>query len=71
VDELSAPVAKLGDVWQLGRHRLMCGSSTDKDSVLNLTENNPVYLIYTDPPYGMNAVSKSGVLLKNYKKDIT
>lgn len=48
----------------------MCGSSTDKDSILKLTENNPIYLIYTDPPYGMNAVSKSGVLSKNYKTDI-
>ena len=70
VDEDAEPIAKLGDIWQLGRHRLMCGSSTDKDSVLKLTENNPVYLIYTDPPYGMNAVSKSGVLSKNYKTDI-
>lgn len=70
VDEQSDPVAKIGDIWQLGRHRLMCGSSTDKDSVLKLTENNPIYLIYTDPPYGMNAVSKSGVLSKNYKRDI-
>lgn len=70
VDEYAEPIAKLGDIWQLGRHRLMCGSSTDKESVLKLTENNPVYLIYTDPPYGMNAVSKSGVLSKNYKTDI-
>ena len=70
VDEENEPIAKLGDIWQLGRHRLMCGSSTDKDSILNLTENNPIYLIYTDPPYGMNAVSKSGVLSKNYKTDI-
>ena len=70
VDEDAEPITKLGDIWQLGRHRLMCGSSTDKDSVLKLTENNPVYLIYTDPPYGMNAVSKSGVLSKNYKTDI-
>lgn len=70
VDEDSEPIAKLGDIWQLGRHRLMCGSSTDKESILKLTENNPIYLIYTDPPYGMNAVSKSDVLSKNYKTDI-
>lgn len=70
VDEEAEPRCQLGDIWQLGRHRLMCGSSTDKDSVLKLTENNPIYLIYTDPPYGMNAVSKSGVLSKNYKTDI-
>ena len=70
IDEDAEPISKLGDSWQLGRHRLMCGSSTDKDSILKLTENNPIYLIYTDPPYGMNAVSKSGVLSKNYKTDI-
>lgn len=70
VDEENEPITKLGDIWQLGRHRLMCGSSTDKDSIIKLTENNPIYLIYTDPPYGMNAVSKSGVLSKNYKTDI-
>ena len=70
VDEENEPITKLGDIWQLGRHRLMCGSSTDKDSVLKLTLNNPIYLIYTDPPYGMNAVSKSGVLSRNYKTDI-
>lgn len=69
VDEENEPITKLGDIWQLGRHRLMCGSSTDKDDVLKLTDNNPIYLIYTDPPYGMNAVSKSGVLSKNYKTD--
>lgn len=70
VDEDAEPITKLGDIWRLGRHRLMCGSSTDKDSIFKLTENNPIYLIYTDPPYGMNAVSKSGVLSKNYKTDI-
>ena len=70
VDEENEPITKLGDIWELGRHRLMCGSSTDKDDVLKLTDNNPIYLIYTDPPYGMNAVSKSGVLSKNYKTDI-
>lgn len=70
IDEEKEPTVKYGDIWQLGRHRLMCGSSTDKESILKLTESNPVYLIYTDPPYGMNAVSKSGVLQKNYKTDI-
>lgn len=70
VDEEAEPITKLGDIWQLGRHRLMCGSSTEKQDVLKLTENSPIYLIYTDPPYGMNAVSKSGVLSKKYKTDI-
>lgn len=64
------PKAKLGDIYQLGNHRLMCGDSINENDIKKLVENNPIYLIYTDPPYGMNAVSKSGVLSKTYKTDI-
>lgn len=64
------PKSKRGDIWLLGRHRLMCGDSTSEVDVNTLVNNEPIYLIQTDPPYGMNAVSKSGVLSKNYKIDI-
>ena len=70
VPEEVEPIAKQGDIWQLGRHRLMCGSSTDVSNIEDLLNGNTPDLIYTDPPYGMNAVSKSGVLSKNYKTDI-
>lgn len=70
VDVPEEPKSKLGQIYQLGRHRLMCGSSTDEKSVKMLTQNQPICLVYTDPPYGMNAVTKSGVLSKNYKTDI-
>ena len=48
------PKAKLGDIYQLGRHRLMCGDSTDKKSIEKLIDGIKINMIYTDPPYGMN-----------------
>lgn len=54
VDEDSEPIVKLGDIWQLGRHRLMCGDSTDKATVELLMDGKKADLLLTDPPYGID-----------------
>lgn len=48
------PVTRLGDLWQLGRHRLMCGDSTSHGQVTQLMAGNRADLVFTDPPYGVN-----------------
>ena len=51
VDEENEPIAKLGDIWQLGRHRLMCGSSTNIEDVEKLMNGNKARVLFTSPPY--------------------
>lgn len=51
------PKTKLGDVWQLGRHRLICGDSTDVATVERLLDGSRAELLLTDPPYGINVVN--------------
>ena len=72
-DELPEEVetrCKLGDIWRLGDHRLICGDSTDVNVIDRLMDGAKADMVFTDPPYGMNAVSKSGVLSEHYKTDI-
>lgn len=48
------PKTRPGDIYQLGRHRLMCGDSTSIDAVEKLMDGVVIDLIHTDPPYGIN-----------------
>lgn len=54
------PVTVEGDVWLLGRHRLMCGDSTSIDAVEKLMDGRAVDLIFTDPPYNVSFNGRSG-----------
>jgi DNA modification methylase len=47
------PISKMGDVWILGNHRVMCGDSTDGGDVALLMNGEKAQLLHADPPYGM------------------
>ena len=77
-DEIPEPpveaVTKPGDIWQLGRHRLMCGDSTDEIQVTKLIDNSYIELAFTDPPYGVSYTGglqfKNGIVEKNNREMI-
>jgi len=55
----SEPVTQLGDVWVLGRHRLICGDSTNGEVVARLMAGGQASLLWTDPPYNVAYVGKT------------
>jgi DNA modification methylase len=56
---------KEGDLWQLGRHRLLCGDSTIKENVERLMTGNQADMVFTDPPYSVNYTEKAKNVLKS------
>ena len=50
-------VCKLGDIWQLGEHRLLCGDATKKENIELLLDGNKADMVFTDPPYGIDVVA--------------
>jgi|18_taG_2_1085343.scaffolds.fasta_scaffold31864_2 site-specific DNA-methyltransferase (adenine-specific) len=53
-DTPEEPITKLGDIWQLGKHRLLCGDATKEEDVNKLMDGAKADMVFTDPPYGMN-----------------
>ena len=62
------PISKLGDIWILGNHRVMCGDSVDYEDVHKLMDNKIANLVNTDPPYGVNY--QSNMRTKSEKFDV-
>lgn len=77
VPEVVDPVAKLGQIYKLGEHRLMCGDSTDEATVAKLMNGEKADMVFTDPPYGINEKGDrshrggltQGNKLKDFKDD--
>jgi ParB-like chromosome segregation protein Spo0J len=62
------PITKLGDIWILGKHRLMCGDSTSVDAVERLMAGERPRMVFTDPPYGI-AHSGKGITANGVGND--
>ena len=60
-----ASFVEKGDVWTVGKHRLMCGDATSKEDVQILMGDTKGNLILTDPPYGVSFKSSSGLTIEN------
>lgn len=69
---------RLGEIWELGVHRLMCGDSTDTQALETLMGGGLADMVFTDPPYGvaigdknklLNSVQKAGCCTENIKND--
>lgn len=64
-----AAFVQRGDIWQVGRHRLMCGDATSEEDVATLMDGKKANLIVTDPPYNVAFESSDGLSIKNDKMD--
>ena len=68
IPEVKESRVKLGDVWELGKHRLMCGDSTKESDVEKLMNGEKADMVFTDPPYGINYSSNMRTKTEKFKE---
>ena len=68
IPEVKESRVKLGDVWQLGKHRLMCGDSTKESDVNKLMNAQKADMVFTDPPYGISYSSNMRTKTEKFKE---
>ena len=65
IPEVEEAITKQGDLWLLGKHRLLCGDATKKEDVDLLMDGNKADMVFTDPPYGMDLNTNYKNIYKN------
>ena len=66
---IETPYAKRGDIFVLGKHRLMCGDSTDSNDVKVLLNDELVDMVFTDPPYNVDYEGTAGKIQNDKQED--
>lgn len=68
---IKEPISKRGDIWLLGRHRLMCGDTTVESDIIKLMDGRRAAMVFTDPPYNVNyqGGTKDKLKIKNDNMD--
>lgn len=69
-EELKKPtVSRHGDIWQLGKHRVICGDSTKAETYKQLLDDSKANLVVTDPPYNVDVEETAGKILNDNMSD--
>ena len=68
-EKISVPFTEPGDIWHIGRHRLLCGDSTVKADIDKLTEGQKIDVCFTDPPYNVNYEGTAGKIQNDNMAD--
>lgn len=61
IEKIKEPKSKLGDIYQLGSHRLVCGDATNPDVIKKLVQGEKVSMLYCDPPYNISLDYSNGI----------